>query len=410
MERITELISNFEALMRKEVKIESLEKLQADLATLDKVMKELAEKTKAAITSDSEGAIISFEAYFKNISEEVNQIQTKFSNLINLTKQMETDTAIKQFLLTKINTIFDNILNQGSRNFNLSTYEIFKEFLQEIKSTMEEDLMERVEKELFSIKTGLGEFEKVYEVAGQQFSGIQKYLEDMKQRYQNQFESIRLKTELIEQMFPTISQVFSTLNQDNTTLQNEVEHKLTILREAPVQLLNDLRVELDKYQKDVLIQQIQLQASKEALESDLEATSKKLQESEKVTEMSQQEIKKMQEEHAKMKAELEYLSKQLESVTKEFTTLSQEKDRQIEMREVVALVMTLLVEVFGAQPHSKLLFLLHGQKEEMDRSALIKASGIGGAIVRKALADLAAAKLVKYDVESGAVSLLKRIY
>jgi septal ring factor EnvC (AmiA/AmiB activator) len=159
-----------------------------------------------------------------------------------------------------------------------------------------------------------------------------------------------------------------------------------------------------------MIEQIRLKAAQEALESNLEETSQKLAESEKETEMSKEEIKKMQREHAEMKAELEALSKQLESVTDEFTALSQEKDRRMELREVVALVMTLLVEVFGAQPHSKLLFLLHGQKENMDRSALTKASGIGGAIVRHTLADLKAAKLIDYDVETGKVTLLKKVF
>ncbi|MFX1298712.1 MAG: hypothetical protein ACFFD2_28115 [Promethearchaeota archaeon] len=122
------------------------------------------------------------------------------------------------------------------------------------------------------------------------------------------------------------------------------------------------------------------------------------------------EYDKLREENTKMKLDLEHISKELEKVSKEFQTLSKKDAKKIEMREILALSMTLLTEVFGAQPHSKLLFLLHGEKVEWTRQDLMKASGIAGAAVRKALADLDAAKLVKYDVETSVVELLKRIY
>lgn len=119
---------------------------------------------------------------------------------------------------------------------------------------------------------------------------------------------------------------------------------------------------------------------------------------------------KLKEENAKMKADLDLVSKELEKVSKEFQDLSKKSVKKIEMREILALSMTLLTEVFGAQPHSKLLFLLHGQKVDWTRQDLTKASGISAAAVRKALADLNSAKLVDYDVETSTVKLLKRIY
>lgn len=122
------------------------------------------------------------------------------------------------------------------------------------------------------------------------------------------------------------------------------------------------------------------------------------------------ENKELNTENAKMKGDLEHVSKELEKVSKEFKHLTKAHDRTIDMREVLTLSMTLLTEVFGAQPHSKLLFLLHGKKAEMTRDTLVKSSGISPAMVRKALADLNAAKLVEYDVETSEVKLLRRIY
>ncbi|TFG05575.1 MAG: hypothetical protein EU536_01675 [Promethearchaeota archaeon] len=118
----------------------------------------------------------------------------------------------------------------------------------------------------------------------------------------------------------------------------------------------------------------------------------------------------LKEENARMKDELQHVSKELAKVSKEFEYLTKERTDKIDMREILTLSMTLLTEVFGAQPHSKLLFLLHGQKEQWTRNDLVKSSGISAAAIRKALADLAAAKLVEYDVETGDVKLLKRLY
>ncbi len=141
--------------------------------------------------------------------------------------------------------------------------------------------------------------------------------------------------------------------------------------------------------------------------SDLEKTNQELK---KGSGMVEKELDQLRTENQKMKSELENVSKELGKVSKEFEHLTKEKDKKVETRKVLALSITLLTEVFGAMPHSKLLYLLHGQKVEMSRDALAKSSGISPAVVRKALADLSAAKLVEYDVESGTVKLLKRIY
>ncbi|NVM04513.1 MAG: hypothetical protein HWN67_19475 [Candidatus Helarchaeota archaeon] len=103
------------------------------------------------------------------------------------------------------------------------------------------------------------------------------------------------------------------------------------------------------------------------------------------------------------------ISRELQKMSKDFQGMAKIKGEKIKLREVLALSMTLLTEVFGAQPHSKILFLLHGV-EEMTRDALTKASGISPAAIRHALADLNAAKLVEYDVEKETGKLLKRIY
>ncbi|MHA1799421.1 MAG: hypothetical protein ACTSVY_13325 [Candidatus Helarchaeota archaeon] len=146
--------------------------------------------------------------------------------------------------------------------------------------------------------------------------------------------------------------------------------------------------------------------------SELEKTSKELNQVSKEKEELEEKIKKIEKENFEMKEELEHISEEMKKVTSEFEHLQKEKDKRVEMREILALSMTLLTEVFGAQPHSKIMFLLHGfpAGKEIDRKALTKSSGLAPASVRKSLADLAAAKLIEFDVETDKVKLLKKIY
>lgn len=120
---------------------------------------------------------------------------------------------------------------------------------------------------------------------------------------------------------------------------------------------------------------------------------------------------RMRQEHAEMKAELEHASSELEKVSADFSDLMKKKGETIRLREVLGISMTLLSDVFGAAPHSKLLFLLHGDiGQGATRDTLVKASGLSAVSVRIALKDLDAAKIVDYNVETGEVKLLKKIY
>jgi len=373
MEKIDELLGELEASLAKETKIELLEKCETNLRLLNSLMTQTSEKKKEVDDAlEGKATESGLAEYFTNVSTEINTINEKFTELIELTKKLEADKAIKQFLIQKLNEIFTNISNEASRQFNLSTLETFDEFAANLKTEMEKNLIDRIEKELFSLQTELGKFQKIYDMVEPQFSSIRQSINNMTQQYQDQLASIHLESEIIQDLFPKINDATQTLNNNYDALQSEVGNTLLTIQQTPLQLLSDLRAAIDSYK-----------------------------------EKARDEMVK---ENIRMKAELDNVNKELEKVSVDFQHLSKAKDQKIEMREVLALCMTLLVEVFGAQPHSKLLYLLHGQKADMDRETLTKASGISGAMVRKALADLDAAKLVKYDVVTSKVKLLKRIY
>ncbi|NVM54999.1 MAG: hypothetical protein HWN66_14940 [Candidatus Helarchaeota archaeon] len=390
MEKLNELISNYEKNLTQAVKIDGLEKFEGDLNSLNMAVDQISERKKrAAEAIEGIETDFSIEEYVTSVSDEISKINETFTNIMDLTKKLETDEALKQFLFQKLDQIFEDITEETSHVFNLSALEIFNNIVGDLKTKMEQNIINRVEKELYSIKTGLGEFKKISGMMDPQFSSIYKSISGMKEKFENQLKAITLKGEIVEKGLPKVDELTKQIIQDYIRIQNDIVTKLSNLQQAPVKILKTLRDDLTVYEAQVLTDQYKGQSE---------------------LKMSYEEIQTLKQENIAMKAELDNVSKELEKVTVDFEHLAKAKDQKIEMREVLALVMTLLVEVFGAQPHSKLLFLLHGQKVEMDRTSLMKASGISGAMVRKALADLDAAKLVDYDVESQSVKLLKRIY
>ncbi len=427
MEKINEIIGELEASLKTEVKVNSLENLKSNLISLNMLIKQTIEKGRvAAAKIEGSAKGVSLEEYFKNFEAEISSINEKFAGIIDLTKKLETDEALKHFLIQKIQTIFKGIEEGAGRAFNLSTLELFDEMMEELRGTMEEKLIAGIRRELFSIKTSFGEFEKIYGVMDNQFSGVYSAIANMKQNFQSRMEAIQIESEIVKDVFPKITSIAQTLAQDYDTIQKEVGGKGTGVSRGPLQLLNRLKIGLNALEKESssqqnilkveqLKKQSQLEVDQVKLKTELEVSLKRIEELEMLNKDSKKlvnEKARLEQENAKMKSDLDKVSQELGKVTGEFEHLMKDQEgqkREIEMTGVLALVMTLLVEVFGAQPHSKLLFLLHGQKSEMNRTALIKASGISGAMVRKALADLDGAKLVKYDVETETVTLLKRI-
>lgn len=111
-----------------------------------------------------------------------------------------------------------------------------------------------------------------------------------------------------------------------------------------------------------------------------------------------------------LQSEIDAIRTQLERMSKTYKDLVQEHEASIPVQELLALYIALLEDVFGAQPHAKALFLLHGAKKEMSREAITKTAGHTAVAIRKALGDLSRADLIEYDVESGLARLKKRLY
>ena len=90
--------------------------------------------------------------------------------------------------------------------------------------------------------------------------------------------------------------------------------------------------------------------------------------------------------------------------------MSGKQEVTLDIKQLLSIYITLLEQVFAAQPHAKILYILHGDKDTMKRDELTKATGFAPAIIRHSLHELHRAELVSYDAETGIASLSNRIY
>ncbi len=113
------------------------------------------------------------------------------------------------------------------------------------------------------------------------------------------------------------------------------------------------------------------------------------------------EQKRLLQEYATLQSDL----KRMSSVAKD---LGQKEFNFQQVQAVLSIYMVLLEQVWQSQPHFKVLYLLHGQRPEMSRQDLAKASGISAAMILRALFELRNANLVLYDEDTGMAKLVRR--
>ncbi|HMF33337.1 MAG TPA: hypothetical protein VKK79_18065 [Candidatus Lokiarchaeia archaeon] len=113
------------------------------------------------------------------------------------------------------------------------------------------------------------------------------------------------------------------------------------------------------------------------------------------------EQKRLLEEYTLLQEDL----KRMSGVVKE---ADQKEFNFKEVQAVLSIYTVLLEQVWQSQPHFKVLYLLHGQKEEISRQDLANASGISAAMIMRAIFELRNANLVYYDEDTGMVKLVRR--
>jgi uncharacterized phage infection (PIP) family protein YhgE len=118
----------------------------------------------------------------------------------------------------------------------------------------------------------------------------------------------------------------------------------------------------------------------------------------------------MEKENIAMKNELQGIKDQLSKISTMYSELSKKKDEAIDVRELLAIYVTLLEQVFAGMPHARVLWLLHGAKNTLTRDEITKTSGFQPAVILKSIFDLQNSKLVQYDTNSQNVRLIRKLY
>jgi predicted RNase H-like nuclease (RuvC/YqgF family) len=136
------------------------------------------------------------------------------------------------------------------------------------------------------------------------------------------------------------------------------------------------------------------------------------------------ERKKLEVEKQKKEEKISQLSDEQQRILKEYSSIEAQLKKftslvkDFEGKEVkfddlkasLSILSILLEKIFQGQPHARILYVLHGGANEMTRDHIKNATGISGAMVLRAVHELARENLVIYDEDTTKVKLVKRFY
>lgn len=129
---------------------------------------------------------------------------------------------------------------------------------------------------------------------------------------------------------------------------------------------------------------------------------------EKKAKKQAKEISGLTQNQMNLLKEYEGVKEELEKITR--MASGDDEFRIEDMRATLAIYRVLLEEIYSSQPHFKVLFLLHGDADEMTIDQLKGASGIGGAMILRAVHELHRANLIKFDEDSHMAKLEMRFF
>lgn len=146
----------------------------------------------------------------------------------------------------------------------------------------------------------------------------------------------------------------------------------------------------------------------------METETEKLAEETKKLEQEKQErdqkIGKLTEEQLKLLDEYKNLKIEL----KKFAKIAQDQEESEfnfeRIKALLSITMLLIEEIWQGQPHYKIILVLHGEKDHMTREEIKNTTGIAGAMVLRAIHELAKIGVVKYNEETMEVTLLRRLF
>jgi chromosome segregation ATPase len=184
-----------------------------------------------------------------------------------------------------------------------------------------------------------------------------------------------------------------------------VEKIGTLLKKAKAELKN-----LEQDKKKIELEKLKLENERDNLEREKQKLIKETKQLEREKEKQDKKIGQMSEEQQELLEEYKKVKVELKKFM-EVAAQAEESEYDFDrIRALLSIYTVLVSEIWQGQPHYRILYTLHGDKEEMSREELKNTLGIGGAYILHSVQELARAGLLEYDSETGKAKLKERLF
>ena len=209
----------------------------------------------------------------------------------------------------------------------------------------------------------------------------------------------------IDNALKNAEEIFKQFTESLNVARNELINLETEKKQALEEKkgLEQEKNRLEQHEKELEGEKTRLEAREKQLEGETQKLEKEKQErDQKIGAMTGEQMKLL-DEYEKVKVELQKFAQ----------TSADQEEMELNFERIQALLSiyrVLIEEIWQGQPHYRVLYTLHGEKEEMTREELKNTTGIGGAFILRSVQELANVDLLEYDEDTGTAKLKKRLF
>ncbi|MFX1254595.1 MAG: hypothetical protein ACFFCZ_23480 [Promethearchaeota archaeon] len=229
--------------------------------------------------------------------------------------------------------------------------------------------------------------------------GLKKWFSSL----ENMTSEARNALKTVEDGYNAISAQIKGLKDKKTTL----ETNLTMKKSRSQGLTQDIENLQKKIQEELAAINNEIERKKR----EIDALKTEKQEIEAKINGMQGRLGEIQAEYNIAKSEIQEAEVQLRQLREQLSDISSVAKERIDSAELLKFFRTLIERVFEGGSHTRILIKLHDvHQPEYKRIELSEELGIGGAIVRHDVFELAKANLINYDEDTEKISLRERLY
>jgi predicted nucleic acid-binding Zn-ribbon protein len=319
MEKIRQKMAATEASLKKEITIDVLEKSEDIIQEFEETVDEISKLSGKGDTSArgkelSSNFVEEFDQFFETINK-------KFRGVVSSARQLESEKSPRDFVVPKLHEIFSKIAED-----NIYGISVYNEIVNDLKVRMELELIDIIEKQLYGIRDSFGEVKKISGYMQQEFSSIQKVFSDIKEKYQEKFNSIGKDTELLDDIIPKLNTFARKLPSTFEAIQKALETELSAVRNTALTMLDDMKQEIS-----LLLQGYEgtinsLEADKKTLEANWEQLSRELANKDNLIEEMQTSKSELFTDHEALIKDIEIKDERIKALEDEITTLNAQKE------------------------------------------------------------------------------------